>query len=139
MRRCKSIGLLRSPRSSRKCPATAPPHPPHRGNGPPQSSDRTVSFALRLDSAGLARRSLRQPNPPAAAPPPHQPRAHRTLPGNIVSGAARRAPSRRGVVLVSLFCYFCFWAEGVFHRLAGDPDDAPERRIQVLRHFERSP
>jgi hypothetical protein len=25
--------------------------------------------------------------------------------------------------------------EGVFHRLAGDPDDSPERRIQLLRHF----
>jgi hypothetical protein len=29
--------------------------------------------------------------------------------------------------------------EGVFHRLAGDPDDFPERRIQLLRHFNCPP
>ena len=26
--------------------------------------------------------------------------------------------------------------EGVFHRLAGDPDDSLERRIELLRHFD---
>jgi hypothetical protein len=79
MRRCRSTGL--PPRSPKKHQATARPHPPHRGNGPPQSSDRTVSCALRLDSAGLARRTLQGQSPPAA-PPPNQPRAHPTLRGN---------------------------------------------------------
>ena len=90
-------------------PPTARPHPPHRGNGPPQSLDRTVSSALRLDSAGLPRRSLRRPNPPAVAPP-HQPHARRTLPGNTKAGATRPSTSRTGVVLVSLFLCSVFGA-----------------------------
>jgi hypothetical protein len=28
------------------------------------------------------------------------------------------------------------FVEGDFHRLAGDPDDSPERHIQLLRHFD---
>jgi hypothetical protein len=96
--RYKSTGL--PPRSPKKRPATGRPRPPHRGNGPPQSSDRTVSSALRLDSAGLARGLLRGPNPPAA-PPAHQPRAHRRLPGNIKAGATPLSgeASRIGIIV----------------------------------------
>jgi hypothetical protein len=43
-------------------------------------------------------------------------------------------PTTHGIPAAALF--EADLVEGVFHRLAGDPDDSPERHIQLLRHFD---
>jgi hypothetical protein len=44
--------------------------------------------------------------------------------------------SRDGTIGEGTVLFEADLVEGVFHRLPGDPDDSPERRVQLLRHFD---